>query len=287
MTNECNKPGWWIVAGDKWVSSIFVGASGVPMHEIVAVINTGPRSYDGTAKITTPDALRDFLTRAPEFPLFCKLNDGKWSVGASTITGADATHIHLKGRAPIIYANFFADQIGKDVFLIQKFVSNHSFLQNYTPTTATVRMVNMWTDKGLWTPHAILKRPSAQNDADNFWRPGNLVCQLDEVTGEILTVVGKDGPDLIRHETHPETGTAVLGLRLPHWDALLDLNARFAAQHAAVSYSTQDIAITQDGPVLIECNWGGSFELPQIATGRGFMTPEVRAFFRSIGSKWV
>ena len=44
-----------------------------------------------------------------------------------------------------------------------------------------------------------------------------------------------------------------------------------------------DIAITPAGPMLIEINTGGSFTLPQFATGRGFLTDEVRAFFRECG----
>ena len=35
--------------------------------------------------------------------------------------------------------------------------------------------------------------------------------------------------------------------------------------------------------MLIEFDTGGSFTLPQLASGRGFLTKEVRAFFRECG----
>ena len=44
-----------------------------------------------------------------------------------------------------------------------------------------------------------------------------------------------------------------------------------------------DIGITPAGPVLIEINTGGGFDLPQLASGEGFLTDEVRDFFRACG----
>jgi hypothetical protein len=50
-----------------------------------------------------------------------------------------------------------------------------------------------------------------------------------------------------------------------------------------VRYQSMDIAITDDGPVLIEINTGGGFDLPQLASGKGFLTDDVGEFFRSRG----
>jgi hypothetical protein len=50
-----------------------------------------------------------------------------------------------------------------------------------------------------------------------------------------------------------------------------------------VRYQSMDIGITQAGPVLIEINTGGGFDLPQLASGEGFLTDEVRDFFRACG----
>ncbi|WP_167853534.1 sugar-transfer associated ATP-grasp domain-containing protein [Roseovarius aestuariivivens] len=283
---EFNDYGWFEAAGDKWLSAMFLAADGTPQPDTIAVIDQGPRAYHGAETLATPEAVRAFLT-AQDMPLFCKYNNGRWSLGANIITAADDSHIHMRGKDPISYAAFFEEYIGSHVFLIQRIVENHSFLRQFTPTTATVRMVNLWREDGLWTPHAILKLPSAQNEADNFWRTGNLVCALDVETGEIRTCVGREGPDLVRHDVHPETGKEILGKHLPHWDKVRDLNARVAALHYPVKYQTQDIAITEEGPVEIEFNWGGAFELPQIATGKGFLTPEMRAAFRGFGSTKV
>ena len=44
-----------------------------------------------------------------------------------------------------------------------------------------------------------------------------------------------------------------------------------------------DIGVTPTGPKLIEINTGGDFDLPQLASGRGFLTDEVQAFFGECG----
>ena len=44
-----------------------------------------------------------------------------------------------------------------------------------------------------------------------------------------------------------------------------------------------DVAITPAGPMLIEINTGDGFDLPQLASGRGFLTDEVQEFFSECG----
>jgi hypothetical protein len=82
---------------------------------------------------------------------------------------------------------------------------------------------------------------------------------------------------------HPSTGEKLVGLRLPMWGELLEVNRTSARAYAAVRYQSLDIALTPEGPCVIEVNSGGSFVLPQIATGRGILTPDFRSFLRSCG----
>ena len=43
------------------------------------------------------------------------------------------------------------------------------------------------------------------------------------------------------------------------------------------------MALTEDGPVVVEVNNGCAFELVQIATGKGFLTDEILNFFEESG----
>lgn len=74
-----------------------------------------------------------------------------------------------------------------------------------------------------------------------------------------------------------------MGKKLPYWDALREMNERAARIYAPIRYQSTDIAITQDGPVIVELNYGGGFGLPQNASGRGLLTPQMRSFFEECG----
>lgn len=145
-------------------------------------------------------------------------------------------------------------------------------------------MINLVTDKGVLCPVSVLKLPQAGNIADAFWRPGNLACDVDIETGRIRTVARR-GIEMEYLEDHPDT-PGLMGLELPFWSELLEINKRAARIFSPIRYQSTDIAITEDGPLIVELNYGGGFDLPQYASGRGMLTQEVRDFFESCGVKF-
>ena len=74
-----------------------------------------------------------------------------------------------------------------------------------------------------------------------------------------------------------------MGETLPGWHEVLDLARSVAPIFAPIRYQSMDIAITEAGPLLVEINTGGSFTLPQFASGRGFLTDPVCEFLRDCG----
>ncbi len=168
-------------------------------------------------------------------------------------------------------------------YLLQRLETNHGFFDRYTDSLATVRVCILIDNADIKIPFAVLKLPSRENVTDSFWRPGNLACDVDTHSGEILGVRSKDALGVTEHALHPATGEPLLGEVVPMWDRVLDLAHCCAPIFHPVRYQSMDIAITQEGPVLIEINTGGGFDLPQLASGKGFLTNEVREFFRACG----
>lgn len=73
-------------------------------------------------------------------------------------------------------------------------------------------------------------------------------------------------------------------VHVPHWAEVQELNERAALAFSGSPYTSTDIAVTPDGPVVVEVNTGGSFALSTLATGRPFLTSEAIAFFTTNGS---
>lgn len=195
--------------------------------------------------------------------------------------------MRLKGNGWIDYETCMNRFIGDTPYLLQRLETNHSFFERYTDSLATIRVCLLVSKDKVQIPFAVLKLPSRDNVADSFWRPGNLACNLDVRTGTITTVRSKDSFGTTDHTAHPETGEPLLGETVPMWDRVLDLAHTCAPIFHPVRYQSMDIAVTQQGPVLIEINTGGGFDLPQLASGQGFLTDEVRDFFHACGYKKI
>lgn len=281
IVSRCNNPGWSSAAEDKVLAGTILATGGVPVPPILGVIDRSPRLYPGIPKITAPEALRDVLGAHPG-PVFGKIVDGMVSFGAFRIESSDDTHLTCAGHAPMTHAAFLDDFVGANAYLLQPALDNHPEIARYAPALATVRMVNMVREDGVFCPLAVIKLPQGGNIADAFWRPGNLACEVDVATGAIRTVAERTGPEITFHADHPQV-PGLMGMTLPHWQDLIEINARAARLFAPIRYQSTDIAITPDGPVIVELNYGGGFDLPQYASGRGMLTPEVRAFFESHG----
>jgi hypothetical protein len=283
ITHICCDMTWQATTEDKWLCSHILARSGVRVPETLAVIDRTDRSYPGTNKISTAGQFREFVTSQDFVPFFGKENRGICGYGAFLVQGADENTVRLKGLKPLSYDTFMEQFVGQTPYLLQRLETNHGFFDRYTASLATVRVCILLDKAGIRIPFAILKLPSGEHLTDSFWRPGNLACKLDTQSGKILGVRSKDALGTTEHAVHPETGEPLLGQFIPMWGRLLDLAHRCAPIFYPVRYQSMDIATTQEEPVLIEINTGGSFDLPQLASGEGFLTNEVCEFFRACG----
>ena len=287
ITRHCFDFGWLATTEDKWLYAKILDRSGVLAPPTLAVIDTHVRTWPGTRTLRTPAELRDFVvnrTREGD-AVFGKVNHGIRSLGAFLILEGDHEHLHIHGEGWVSYETFLAQFVGDTAYLLQPRQRNHPFFARWTEHLATVRVYLLLGKGGgdAHIPFTVLKLPSADNIADNFWRPGNLVCALDPDIGTIRTARTKDAFGTTDHESHPVTGAPLVGETLPMWDRVLDLARTCAPIFPRIWYQSMDIAITEAGPLLVEINTGGSFTLPQFASGRGFLTDEVREFFRECG----
>ena len=83
---------------------------------------------------------------------------------------------------------------------------------------------------------------------------GGVFSIIDEKTGELLT----DGIDEygVSFEKHPDSNIPIKGYVIPRWSELLSLAETIHRTIAYYPYVGWDFALTNDGWVLIEGNWG-------------------------------
>lgn len=282
ILDHCADDEWSEKTVDKLVCTKVLLDAGVPTIPVLAVIDRSGAGYDETPTISTGSELADFLHNT-DLPLFGKPNRLLGSFGAFRIDDIDADMVTVSGEQPVS-ADVIVDELIGDVpYVLQHVVQNHEIIRAFATGLATIRTVNFVSTDSVRMGYAIYKIPAGDNIADNFWRKGNLVAEIDHDSGVIRRVVSGTGPDQIEHTIHPTTGDQLVGLQLPFWPQVVDLNRQTAEVFSSIRYQSQDIAITDDGPIVVEVNSGGSFDLPQVATGRGFLTKENKKFFESCG----
>jgi hypothetical protein len=91
------------------------------------------------------------------------------------------------------------------------------------------------------------------------------------------------GLDQALHDRHPDTGEALVGAPIPHWAEARRICLAAAANLPGLRTQSWDVAIDRLGPVLVEVNYGGDLNLPQIAHGSGLLDARYAAHLKRCG----
>jgi len=277
---KCCNVHWWAAADDKFLAAAILRGYGVPVPETQAVFSRSGRNFNPAEKLVTIDQFAQFLAHGARFPLFAKPLTCVGSFGACCFTAFTEGRLILADGSSLALEDF-ARQMGNDqTYLFQTVLLPHPALQGITTGTPTVRVILILEDGRPEILHTIWKIPAAGNVADNFWRPGNLLADIDAATGTVRRVIRGFGLKFEELTTHPDSGRNLRGLVLPDWEKTVALSLDCAAIFNGLGYQSFDIALTPAGPVVVEVNTGSAFNLSQLVTGRGFLTDRFADFLR-------
>jgi hypothetical protein len=151
--------------------------------------------------------------------------------------------------------------------LIQERMLNHPAVEALTgPTLSTVRVVTYRQPNGPISVLMATIRMSTKGVAVDNFAAGGIAAPVDLRSGILGTAIAKD---LTRgaFTTHPDTGHPIVGTVLPAWSGVKALAVRAHEQFGWIAFVGWDVAITPDGPVLIEANPTWCVDLVQISHG--------------------
>ena len=148
----------------------------------------------------------------------------------------------------------------EDSLVLQRRITPHPMLSSITQSHAiqSVRIVTFLRDHAtVDILFARFKYVCGGNDIDNFsdGDTGNLIANVDIGSGRIIkTFIKEPGVlGLLEVNTHPDTGKD-LNIILPDWSELLALVRRAAQAFGRLRCLAWDIALTENGPVILEAN---------------------------------
>jgi hypothetical protein len=171
-------------------------------------------------------------------------------------------------------ASMTADTLGDEMHrhgfdLVEERVVQHAALAALSPSGVnTVRIFTCLDARDRAYILGCRLRISVNSAVDNM-AAGNLAAPIDDATGIVI------GPgvysDITRpsEAVHPVTGVAIEGFQIPFWEETVALARAAAERHPQNRSVGWDIAITPQGPDLIEGNHDWCKLVWQLPVGRG------------------
>jgi hypothetical protein len=282
INDQLNDQEWRVFSADKIVFYTFLKGLDLPFPPVYGIYHLGGRFMAGVRAITDRQSLVEYLRTEIPYPFFSKPSHGGYGVGASLVECYDDSSDSL------VLAN--GQRVGIEPYTRELEASlsyGHVFQQPLKPHPRAAELcndklptlrLNMLTDEhGPHVFRAFWAIPVGSNMVSNFGNgsAGNLLCAVNSETGIIQRSVRGAWHERKEVENHPVSGHALTGFALPDWDKAVQL-AKSAARALPRLLSTHwDVALTADGPVLLEVNFQNVFRGPQIAFGKGSLDSDL------------
>lgn len=153
--------------------------------------------------------------------------------------------------------------------MAEEFVTQHKDLMRMSPSGLnTVRIITQLDKQDNVKILGARLRITVNSTVDNL-AAGNIAAPIDVETGIIV------GPgvysDITKTEetVHPVTGTPIIGFQVPYWKESMDMVIDAAKNSGGNRSIGWDVAITDDGPELIEGNHNWCKLLWQLPVKKG------------------
>lgn len=153
--------------------------------------------------------------------------------------------------------------------IIEEWIQQHPAMQRLYPEAVNIiRIQTVYAQNKCHFLYATLtigyKNKIANASANSIF------TLVDVRTGHVST----DGCDYNDNTftNHPETGIHFKGFQIPMWNDVLRMIEKAAARVPQIGYVGWDVAITENGPVIIEGNNDGGYvgyQLAELCNGQG------------------
>lgn len=135
--------------------------------------------------------------------------------------------------------------------LVEDYIVQHPAISKIYPNSVnTLRIVSIYRNGEVHIVFRSIRMGNSGNVVDNF-NHGGLLTTIDEDG-----VIRKPAIDKLGnvYEKHPYTGTELINYKIPFFDEAIEYVKKLALHTPQVGYIAWDIAITENGPTVIEGN---------------------------------
>lgn len=124
----------------------------------------------------------------------------------------------------------------------------------------TIRITTVLKDDEVYPMYAILRVGTNNAKVDNVASGGIYTVLSDE--GEIINPFWSD-KTITTYEVHPTNGFNMMGFKVPFFLEAIDMCKKAALVEKHIRYVGWDVAISPNGPLLVEGNQLPGYDMPQ------------------------
>lgn len=248
---------YYILARNKYLTHVILENVSIPTAKLYCYYS--PQSYIESNKCisynlkTTIDILR------------------KNNIKECVIKGTEGTHgkgvfsihnIEYKNDDAILHINKqdtikLSKLLQKEPLLFEEKINQIKQFNDFNPTSVnTIRFITTLMPSGEVKLLPVLLRIGRNGSfIDNACDGGNIEAEINLNTGEISGAVEFNGFRNIKYiDNHPDTGKRINGESVQNWEAICLKIKNFQKRIPFLKAIGWDVAITEEGPVVIEIN---------------------------------
>lgn len=244
------------VLRDKFLFAQFVSSLGLATPRCFALLNRYTITW---LDENTTLPLESLANRARSFDGFCKQIGGIQGDGAFPLT-LENGQLRIRNRPVSIDA--LRSKLD-DEYLLQERIQQHPKVSALNPTSInTIRLITFCSAGKVTLFSAAMRIGTLGKSVDN-WAAGGLIVGVDSargtLRGEGYFKPGYGG----RAMKHPDSGVVFDGFEIPYFAAAVDLVTQLHRHLRGVHSIGLDVAITPEGPTIIEGNdyWEGGIPM--------------------------
>ncbi|MCP4581439.1 MAG: hypothetical protein GY839_07450 [candidate division Zixibacteria bacterium] len=266
---------------NKFVFNCYARSVGLPVPEMHGVFDPHSGFTSDGERLQTAEDLEKLFIDNPSISYIIKPTGSSQGKAIIKCKAADDGYVHIFRHGDIAIEEFYNrlcdnlindPDLKNDVYIIEKTIKQHPFLDNYCDTSAqTIRILTFKTSSKeieILARHLKLARKGSY--IDNIALSG-LGAGVDE-NGvlDYARLITED--DIVLYENHPDTGYPVKGVTIPYFSEVIELAKKAQSRMLHLRLVGWDILITENGPVIVEGNYGSDHDSIQLVSGRGFNT---------------
>lgn len=207
------------------------------------------RDYMDTSKMTFED-----------FRTFCEHKEKCILKPIGGSQGADIKVLHLSDAD---LSQIYSEITEKYAcgYMLEEWIEQHRVLSEIYPNAVNcLRIITVYDGKltDFLTGGVTF---SLDSEIANGSKP-SIVAPVDFETGILYKPAATFGSPL--YTNHPTTGARILGVQLPFWEETVNMLKRASERVPSVGYIGWDVALTPNGPILIEGNTTPGYKYYQI-----------------------